>query len=292
MNDDETALLLTRHVRAAEPPFSLDADIAIARGHRMRTSRRRRHVALAAVGVLATYIGVTTGISGLDSAREPEFASPSVASNYDAEAMPQVMRHVVEERLGSSLQGLTERFEARPEGHGTPLAAGDYAQASSMQLSYSDGSERHLSISVAHAGSEAEGDPEKVCESLRASSWAPAVPSCEVSEVDGHPVITQVTIGDPLATTGRRLWGMLPLARPEAVAAEGPNLYFIRSVKVIRSATLVTSVREVVHAPTLAEAETRFTWSADELTALAGDPRLTIPLAQEAPGARRTHKGS
>lgn len=282
MNDNDTAVLLSRRVYADEPPFTLDASRVIADGRRLRSAHRRR-AALVAAGMVAGFGVVVGAVVGAgmnffpDGSTERVDVTARVPANYDAEAIPHVLETAAEEHLGARLTGMDEEFAARSDNSTKDLAAGAYDQATSMELSYSSGQEIYVSVWVAHARGEAEGDPAAACRDLQ--SYSPeAVPQCETSRIGGATVVTQTTIHAPMAgTPTAALWDSLPLADAGAMATQGSDLYITRSVKVIRSETLVTSVREVVRARTISEAEGLFAWDFDALTRLATDARLVIP---------------
>lgn len=55
------------------------------------------------------------------------------------------------------------------------------------------------------------------------------------------------------------------------------KLWFEQQVKVIKSESLITYVRERVHAPTVAAAEAAFLTPAADLVEIGADPELVIP---------------
>ena len=83
MNDHDVAQFLSRRVHDAEPPFTLDADIAIARGNQMRTNQHRRRAVATAAGVIVACVGIigVASLAGLPRGSEPRPSLPADAGD-------------------------------------------------------------------------------------------------------------------------------------------------------------------------------------------------------------------
>jgi hypothetical protein len=153
-------------------------------------------------------------------------------------------------------------------------------KASSLAVSF--GSDAHgYDVSIAHSKGEAEGDPERYCqEGLAEGIYL----DCTAERTaDGDVVISKlwalkpdVFMGDPTGYTK-----VVRSDRLDDVPLD--QLSFERSIKVIKSETLITYVSERVAATDIDPAPAAFSTPVDDLVEIGTDPELVMPVPP--PGA-------
>ena len=285
MTDHDLTTLLRDHVAREEPPFLLTSDGPIALGRRTLVRHRLRRgavgVLIAAAAIAAVPLVPWTGSSGHDEVRiDP--ATAAALEHYDARWMPSLIDQHTRAALGDGLEGLGQAEFAAYDDQGTKLPAQYYDKASSMEVAFRGTGVRSVRVTLMHSRSEAEGDARKNCANDLAAGY---YFSCEVTtSANGDPITTSVMAVRALAPPERG-WGALTREelRTRTPAASDPNqapidpaeVHFIRNVESVHSATFLTSVQEVVKAPTPAKAVWKV--SPDRMAALVTDPELVIP---------------
>jgi hypothetical protein len=269
MTDHDLAELLRDHVSHDEPPTPLALTAITTGRRRLRTRRLVTGGASLAVLALAAAVVVPrlAGSDGADTAMDP--ASAAALAAYDAHAMPELMDdHVraVLERSGADLGPST--FGAM-DSQAQDLPEEYWDRASSLAVSY--GSDAHsYDVSISHSKGEAEGDPERYCEDGL---------DCAVDRTPGGDVVISKLwalkpdsfMGDPTGYTK-----VVRRDRLDDVPLD--ELSFERSVKVIKSETLITYVSERVAATDRDPATAAFSTPAEDLVEIGTDPELVMPV--------------
>jgi hypothetical protein len=287
MTDHDLATLLREHVQEQEPPFALSADTSIARGRRTLLRRRARRgfagVLVAAAAVAAIPLLPWGGSGGpADDRTGIDPATAYALEHYDATAMPRIIDEHARAALGDSLSGLGPAKFTAGDDQGVSLPPEHYDKASSMEVAYGGEGDRRVRVTLLHSRSEAEGDARKNCASdLDAGYYF----SCDVTTApNGDTITTSVMAVRPLDRPDSG-WGALTREElrtgnpvpgdPSQGPIDPDQVYFIRNVESVHSETFLTSVQEVVKAPTLAKAA--FAVSPDLMATLVTDPSLVIP---------------
>lgn len=277
MTQHELSLLVREHASNDEPGFP-GPDEVMTRGR--RRVRRRRLVAggattLAAVvalgGVLA--IGSGDGPGGGDTTTiDP--ATQEALADYDAWAMPDLLDAEAREVLSRSVDNLGPSEFGATDGNADAIPARYYDKASSMSVTFGD-VEHEFEVDLSHARGEAEGDAQRYCdEGLADGSYL----ECAVKVIDGDTVISQLWALRPFRNLGGGRDDTMMVARKGQLDTLDPNeLWFERSVKVVKSETFVTYASERVKAPTLEAAQDLFAVPVADLVELGTDPVLVIP---------------
>jgi hypothetical protein len=287
MTDHDLATLVHTHVRQEEPPFLLSADTAIGLGRRTLRRRRMRRgltgvVAAAAAIAIAVPLLDSSGPSG-DDRTGIDPATAAALAHYDAGAMPVLIDQHARAALGDGLEGLGQAEFGAFDDQGAKLPERYYDKASGMSVRYGDG-DRRVEVSLLHSRSEAEGNARKNC----ANDLAGGIYfSCTVStSAAGDTVTTTVMAVTPSSTTDG--WNLVTRAELDSGVAAATNpdgagpidpgeVYFVRRVESVHSATFLTGAEETVRAPDLAAATRRWRVPAADLAAVATDRELVIP---------------
>lgn len=303
MTESDLRDRLHTHVGQDEPAALTDPTSVISRGQR-RVRSRRLVAGVAAVAVIAVggvVAGTVYDLSG-PSGTSPDRIDPAVQKaldNYDAATMPQLLEERAQHYLGDALDGLGDPEFYAGDGQGQKIGPANWDKASSMDLSYA-APERQLRVALYHARGEVEGDVDEICADDLRSGYELV---CQVGSHDGQPVITKVSAArreDPSLSAGDGLTASawlavtkgelerqryLKSATMNGETFDPDNIWFMRTVEVIKSDTFGTSITEYVHAPDLATAQERFAASADELAGLAADPTLLLPTPPPDPAS-------
>jgi hypothetical protein len=225
------------------------------------------------VALVAAVGAATVGpFALLDPAPRGDRTADSAA--YDAEEMPRIMdehvRRVLDRDVGM-LGPVT--FSAQPEGVPEDLPPGRYDEAATMRVTYGSVIHRYQA-SVLHAGSEAEGPVRRICHREMASGFAF---SCLVTFVEGRFVIQTLRAYQPTGVNPLNDRGYTVVKTDEIDQVPPGRLFFERTVKVIKSDTLLTYVTERVRAASLLKANQTFKVPVEDLVEIGTDPALTIP---------------
>jgi hypothetical protein len=276
MTHDDLATLVRADVTATEPTHGLDRMVPVRLGRR-RLRTRRLVSGAAAAAMVAVGAAVAVPLVHDDDAAGPQRgidpASQKALDDYDAQQMPQLIDDHVRSVLERSVPDLGSDTFRAGDGQFASLSPRDYDKASGMSVSY-DSTGHTWSVSLEHARSEAEGDPQEVCPGGLASGYDL---ECTVETAsDGDVVISRVDAIKPL---GHDEYGptWMSVPRDKLDSVDPDKLWFERSVKVIKSETLVTYSAERVHAPTLAAAKATFQVPLADLVEIGTDPVLVIP---------------
>jgi hypothetical protein len=273
MTTDDLSTLLREHVGLDEPAHVPDLSTTISAGRRrLRGQRLAAGTAAAAVVTVAGIAATTAWPAGSDdgptTAIDP--ATSQALADYDAQQMPRLLDEHASAVFSRSVPALpTGEFRAG-DGQGNELPPRLYDKASGMSISYGDGTDHQLSVSLDHARSEAEGSARRYCEvGLSDGTYL----SCEVSaESDGSVAITKEWALRPMNGPG---W--MAVSRDEIDRVDPDRLWFQREAKVVHSETFVTYVSETVQAPDRASADAEFQVPVEDLVELGTDPVLVIP---------------
>ncbi len=269
MTQHDLATLLREDASATEPANGLDATVP------MRMGRRRLRTRLAAGGVAVVAVvalAIATPFALLDPDHSPEVTDPTP---YDAEEMPRVLDAQVRAVLDLDMGNVGPvTFSAQGENSISELPPGRYDEAARMQVTYGEVAHRY-EVTVLHAGSEAEGPTRKICDGELSSHLAF---ECVVSRENGLIVVQTLRAYQPLAYNplSDRV-GYTVVKTDELDSIPAVRLFFARTVKVIKSDTLLTYVTERVHAPSLLAANRTFKIPVEHLVEIGTDPALAIP---------------
>jgi hypothetical protein len=255
-----------------EPPFA-GPERVIARGR--RTVRTRRITAGAGVAAVLAVAGALLVPGLIDDPRPggSDGVDPAVQDaleNYDAQAMPQLIERKSREVFSRRVADLGDGEFGAYDGNGAAIGPEHYDKASGMSISYGERESRELDVGVMHAGSEAEGDHEELCDSGIDEGY---YLECSVDMLDnGDVLVTYVTALRPFMGDG---WHAV--FRDELETRNPERLWFQQHAEVIKSDTFLTTVEETVKAPSLADAKKAFLVPVEDLASLAADPSLVLP---------------
>ncbi|MEO6510497.1 MAG: hypothetical protein ABIO16_05865 [Nocardioides sp.] len=277
MTHHDLAELLRDHVSADEPPAPLPHPAVSAGRRRLRT--RRLSAAGAALAVLAVAGAVVgprvVGNGGPDTAMDP--ASASALAEYDVHRMPELMDQHVRRVLQQSVPDLGRSTFTAADSQMQDLPEQYWDKASSLSVSF--GPEEHAyDVSISHSRGEAEGNPEAYCADGLAAGYDL---ECTVSRTDdGAVVIRSLEAVKPMTVNGTPVepesW--MAVTQDDLEAVPVAKLYFVHTVKVIKSETLLTYVQERVKATDRDPAAAGFSTSYDDLAAIGTDPVLVMPV--------------
>ncbi|WP_134738792.1 hypothetical protein [Nocardioides sp. 503] len=256
MTERELSTLVHDHVSSDEPPFSLTPDAAILRGRRV--VRRRR---LVLGGTVAAVLAVG-GLAGpaLVGGDGPDDRSAAVDRTQGPALDPAQLPRVIEEAsrtvLGRSVGDLgPATFE------GGPRAA---------VLRYGAGSDHRFEVTLTQDRARAEDSGEQYCESGLVRG---AYLECTREVRDDDSVVITKLWAVRLTPQGT----FKAIRNDEIATTERDSLWFERRVKVVKSATLVTYVKELVRASSLETARDALQVPEADLVELGTDPRLVLP---------------
>jgi hypothetical protein len=273
---DDLSTLIREHVDRDEPVPLLPGPTVQAGRRRLRTRRLTEAAAVAAVLVVAGASAVTwfdgggSGGAGPDRGMDP--ASAAALEDYDVHRMPALMDEHVRGVLRQSVPGLGESRFAAYDDQGTSLPERYWDKASSLEVAYAAG-EHDYAVRISHSRGEAEGDPEAYCRSgLDEGLYL----ECTVSRTDdGDVVISKLEATKPMPGAGKL---RMIVQREELDTVALDRLSFSRTVKVIKSATLITYVSESLTATDRDPAAAPFTTSYADLASIGADPELVMPV--------------
>ncbi|MEO6509618.1 MAG: hypothetical protein ABIO16_01420 [Nocardioides sp.] len=277
MTHHDLAELLRDHVSAHEPPAPLPHPAVSAGRRRLRT--RRLSAAGATLVVLAAAGAVlgprVVGNGGPDTAMDP--ASASALAEYDVHRMPELMDQHVRRVLQGSVPDLGPSTFAAHDSQMQDLPEQYWDKASSLSAYF--GREEHAyDVSISHSRGDAEGNPEAYCADGLSSGFDL---ECTVARTsDGAVVISMLDAVKPMTIDGVAVeplsWKAVAENRLDTVALD--DLYFVHTVKVIKSETLLTYVQERVKATDRDPAAAGFSTPYDDLAAIGTDPELVMPV--------------
>ena len=274
MTDDDLTTLLRNDVSRTEPHWLPDVAVPVRVG-RTRVRRRRAASAVVAAGALvvagAVAVPLLGGNDGRDRVLDP--AQQALAA-YDAQQMPITLEQHTRAVLERSVPDLGPVTFLAGDGQGAALPPELYDKASGMSVKF--GTFEHMwSVSLNHAKSEAEGSARKYCESGLDEGY---YLECTVdTDTDGNVVISKVEAARPFGRHRARRRVSWRSPRTSSTTTNPARLYFSRTVKVIKSETLVTYVQETVHQPSLEAADAAFQVPFADLVEIGTDPALVIP---------------
>lgn len=271
MTHDDLSTLLRDHVAHDEPAPPL-AGPALDSGRR-RVRRRRVTIAAGTLATLVAAAAVVVPLLPKDDAQRPgsgiDPASQAALERYDALAMPALMDTHVRGVLERSVPDLGPSRFAAYDSQYADLPEQHWDKASSLKVEYGD-RDHSWTTTISHARGEAEGDPDASCaEGLDDGSYL----ECTVERTaDGDVVVSRTTAVRPFRPGG---WMGVPRAQLDRIDVD--RLWFDRSVKVIKSETLLTYVGERVKATDGDPASAAFATSYADLAAIGTDPELVMP---------------
>ena len=280
MTDHDLATLVRHHASCDEPPFHhTDADVVV-RGRRV-VRRRRGLAGLAGVAALVL-AAVALPQLGSDGPGEQRVVDPAIAQAldaYDVRQMPRIIDDHARSVLGASVPDLGPARFVAFDAQGQELPPRYWDKASGLFTGYGSDSEHRISVSLSHARSAAEGDPDAYCgDGLADGSYL----ECSVTRTpDGDVAITTLrALREMRDGIGRQAWSDdFKLVTDDQIATTGPErLWFSNTVKVIKSETFVTYTSEVVRAPDVATARTRLLVPPGDLATVGLDPALVMPM--------------
>jgi hypothetical protein len=274
MTHDDLATLLRDDLSRTEPLGLPDVAVPVTAG---RSRVRRRRALSATLGAAALVVAAAVAVpvlgdgDGGDRVLDP---AEQALADYDPQQMPVTLEQRAREVLGRSVPDLGEAEFRAGDGQGDALPPELYDKASGMSVRFGD-LEHSWSVSLDHARSEAEGDPERYCRSgLREGYYL----ECTVETDDqGNVVFRKLEAMRPMSGTVNGEAAYMGVTADQLGSVNPDRLYFSRSVKVIKSETLVTYVQEHVRAPGLEEATALLLVPVDDLVELGADPALVIP---------------
>ena len=273
MSQHDLATLLRADVTVTEPSGGLDPMVPVQLGR--RRLRARRIVS----GLAAAALVTAAGAAPMVLLRHDDTTTATEPAPYDAEQMPRIMDEHVRQVLDRSVPDLGPvTFSATSDvPSAKPLEPGTYDQANLMRVTYGPVTHRY-DVVVLHAGSEAEGPVDQICTNEVANHLAY---SCDVSRIDGLVVVTVLRAYQPMSPDplNDRL-GHTLVRTNEVDQVPVDRRWFQRTVKVIKSDTLLTYVNESVRAPSVEEARSEFRVPEEDLVEIGVDPALAIPVPE------------
>jgi hypothetical protein len=268
MTNDDLAALLRTDVSATEPSDGLDPAVAVRLGRR----RLRTRTAVGG-GVLVALVAAAT-VTPFAVLQPPEVHRPADRAAYDAEEMPRIIDAHVRAVLDRDVRSLGPvTFSAQGEQAVEELPPGRYDEAERMQVTYGRITHRY-EVTVLHAGSEAEGPVRKICQQEVVSHLAFG---CSVRRVDAMLVVTTVRAYQPIGANPLNDRGYQLVRTTDLSSVSPGRRWFARTVKVIKSDTLLTYVTERVRATSLLEANRAWKVPVPDLVEIGTDPALAIP---------------
>lgn len=293
MTEQDLSTMIRSYV-SDEPPFADGgADFVVDRGRRLR---RRRHLVFGAAGfaacALAAVLAVplmTGSATDRDRAIDPDIADALAA--YDVATMPRTMDERARAILGPSVGELgapdfvafDAQFQRLPEQY--------WEKASGLFLRYDLDETHQISVLLNHAGSSAEGDPYRTCDRIVTPGRQPGSATvtnddlfldCAVlTEYGADTRVVSTLEADTMRPRNDSLKGWKDqfsvVTRNALASVPADELWFTRTVKVVRSDTFVTVVTEQVKAPDEETARELMRVPVDTLMALGLDPALVMP---------------
>lgn len=272
MTHDDLSTLLRDHVAHDEPPAPLPTRSISAGRRRVRTRRLLATggtvAALALAGAVAVPLVSGDDDPGRGSGIDP--ASAAALAAYDVERMPELMDDHVRAVLERSVPDLGASTFSALDANSTDLPERYWEKASDLSVTYG-GPEHQWDVSISHARSEAEGDPERYCrEGLDDGTFL----ECAVDRTaDGDVVVSHLWATRPMRGGFSKV---VNASRLDVTRLE--TLSFERQVKVVKSETLITYASEKVRATDRDPATAAFATSYDDLAEIGTDPELVMPV--------------
>jgi hypothetical protein len=230
--------------------------------------------ATAVLAVLAIAgAGVTTW-THRDVAQHPgtgmDPASVRALERYDAHQMPALMDERVRSVLEKTVPDLGASRFAAYDDQRSKIPERYWDKASSLELTY--GAPDHLyNVAISQARGEAEGDPDAYCNSELVNGFSL---ECAVSRTDdGDVVISMLGAYQPMRGRMR-----MPVKPQDLDTIALDKLWFSRTVKVIKSETLLTYVSDLLKATDRDPDSAAFTTSFADLATIGADPLLMMPV--------------
>jgi hypothetical protein len=272
MSQQELTTLLREHVERDEPPAPLP-------GSTVRAGRRRRRTRwmVEATAVLAVLAIAGAGVAtwthrdvAQHSGTGMDPASVRALERYDPHRMPALMDERVRGVLERTVPDLGASRFAAYDDQRSKIPERFWDKASSMELTL--GAPDHLyNVSISQSPGEAEGDPDSYCNSNLVNGFSL---ECTVSRTDdGDVVISMLEAYRPM-----RMRMRMPVKPQDLDTIAMDRLWFSRTVKVIKSETLLTYVSERIKATGRDPDSAPFTTSYADLTSIGADPQLVMPL--------------
>jgi hypothetical protein len=256
MTERELSTLVHDHVSSDEPPFSLSPDDVILRGRRV--VRRRRLVLGGAVAAVLAVGGLAgPALTGGDRPDDRSTAVDRTESPVvDPAQLPRVLEEASRTVLGRSVEDL---------GPATFATGGRTAV-----VRYGAGSDHRFEVALIQDRERAADSTEEYCESGLVRG---AYLECTREVLDDDSVV----ITKLLAVRPTPEGTFKAISNDEIATTDRDRLWFERRVKVVKSETLVTYVKELVRAPSLETARDALQVPEADLVELGTDPRLVLP---------------
>lgn len=267
MTDTDDLVRLRRAVLDSEPPFTMNPHTAIGEGRRLALQRGHRR-RLGAVAVLTTaaavagiasagHLGVLpvdrlTGVSGDravgagvggPSANPPADDTTAWVPVYTVTEAGAALLDESERLLGPSVGALGVGVVTASDESGADVPLDDFQTPTWMGVTFTPDRHQHLSISIARAASEAEGDPASYCEEGTAIGH---LLSCEVETTNGFTIITTTGRVVPQVFGGRRFYVAVVTGNDLPPGVKPGPISIQRTVKAIRSEDVVSYATETV----------------------------------------------
>jgi len=274
MTHDDLATLLRDDVSRHEPHWLPDVSVPV---HVGRTRVRRRRVvsatlaagALVVAGVVA--VPLLGGDDGPDRVLDP---AEQALAEYDAQQMPLTLEQHARSVLERSVPDLGPADFLAGDGQGQALPPKDYDKASGMSVTFGT-PEHEYRVSLDHSRGEAEGDPQRYCASGLDEGY---YFTCTVDTDDlGNVILVTTSAGRPMGLSPGETEGYLAVVEDKLDEVDPDRLFFFRTVKVVKSETLVTYSTEQLKAPSLEAAAAGWQVPVADLVELGTDPALVIP---------------
>lgn len=272
MTNRSLADLIRREALADEPPFTMTSAPAVAAGRR---AVGRRRLVGSAVGAVVS-VGVIAAALTLNPDETPEGvvappAAQEVLDTFDPDTFASIIDAEVRQAAAGAIPAAVEpRIEPTLDGY-TRLRPKDYAYTDSWTAWYDLSPTDQVMVILQRDQSANEGSARRYCNE-RLSDDAER---CSVGTLaDGSITIEQV---GKMVRTGS---GGFDSPR----TGDAPDSWwFVRQVLNRRGNGFGVIAREYVKAPSLAEADRRWSLTSTQLTQVAGSPRLVyeMPAAEK-----------
>jgi hypothetical protein len=276
MTHDDLATLLREDVTQGEPHWLPDVSVPVSAGRRRVRRHRIMSAAVAASALTVTAlvaVPLLGGSAGSDRVLDP---AERALAEYDAQQMPITLEEHSRAVFERSVPDLGPADVRVKDGNDKDLPPELYDKASGISVEYGD-FEHSWSVSLRHAKSEAEGSARTYCDAgLEGGYYL----ECTVgTAAHGYVVISKLEAVQPFGNKPSDRLGFMVVTADELSTVDPDRVYFQHIVKVIKSESLLTYVKEQVHAPTREQAEAMFQTPLDDLAELGADPALVIPEA-------------
>jgi hypothetical protein len=268
MTSHDLSVLLQADVSASEPPDGPDPAMPI------RLGRRRLRARMALGGGALVAVVAATSVAPFVLLDPHQRDRPAESESYDAEEMPRILDAHVRAVLDRDVRSLGPvTFSAQGQQSVDELPPGRYDEAVLMRVTYGRVTHRY-EVTVLHAGSEAEGPMRRICRREEASHLAFG---CFVAREDEMFVVTTVRAYQPMGANPLNDRGYQLVRTSDLSSVPPGRRWFARTVKVIKSDTLLTYVTERVRATSLLDANRSWNVSVSDMVEIGTDPALVIP---------------